>query len=61
LADAVGDLEEVAKVRDVRVVLWRFSPDHRATLFEMYYPDITARQAAAVLGGPRGRSSLARI
>jgi len=48
-------------VRDVRVVLWRFSPDHRATLFEMYYPDITARQAAAVLGGPRGRSSLARI
>lgn len=42
MADAVGDVREVAKAHDVRVALRRLSPDRRVALFEMFCCDLTA-------------------
>jgi len=54
LSQPDNDIERLVQVQAVRGALLSLSPEHRATLVEIFYHERTAREAAEILGVPEG-------
>jgi RNA polymerase sigma-70 factor (ECF subfamily) len=49
-----NDIEKLIQVHALRSAMLSLSPEHRATLIEIFYHERTAKQAAEILGVPEG-------
>jgi len=49
-----SDIERLVQVHALRSALMSLSPEHRATLIEVFYRERTAKEAAEILGVPEG-------
>jgi RNA polymerase sigma-70 factor (ECF subfamily) len=49
-----SDIERVVQVHALRKAMLSLSPEHRATLIEIFYHERTAKEAGVILGIPEG-------
>jgi RNA polymerase sigma-70 factor, ECF subfamily len=48
------EIERMVQVQALRTAMMSLSPEHRATLIEIFYNERTAKEAAEILGVPEG-------